>query len=139
MHSEKASTSAGEVKHAISTYDSWSKLLHLRHREKIEINGLALDLSTLVAVARQVTLNAVNEYQLTVNLPRRYSCEPSLNQSPSTVKGIDESVAILECYLSKGYSVYGMSSNTSEIVGHLKEVPSRSKLFLGASKFVDRQ
>jgi hypothetical protein len=65
----------------------------------------------VIAVARQLTLTDVNNYQLPISLPRRYGCEASLDQSPTKIKGIDESVATLEGYLNEGFSVHGMSSN----------------------------
>jgi phenylalanine ammonia-lyase len=75
--------------HALATYQAHKTLRKFREGLKIQLDGNALDIATVVAVAK-------------------YGCTPHLNLNEGVVRGMKESVELLQTYLAKGFFVYGM-------------------------------
>lgn len=104
--STTTSATASSALHSARTFAQWSQLQSLIRRKNIVIDGESLSISGLVAVARLVICPSVSRWT-NGQVLYRYGCEPNLDQSPSVVRRIEESVATLQGYLDEGYSVYG--------------------------------
>jgi phenylalanine ammonia-lyase len=74
--------------HALATYQAHKTLRKFREGLKIQLDGNALDIATVVAVAK-------------------YGCTPYLDLNEGVVRGMNESVELLQTYLAKGFFVYG--------------------------------
>ena len=78
--------------HARSTYQAYKVLRKFRKgQQQIQLNGEALDIATVVAVAK-------------------YGCTPHLDLNDDIVRAMNESVDTLGSYLAKGYFVYGVNT-----------------------------
>ncbi|PMD36868.1 phenylalanine ammonia-lyase [Hyaloscypha variabilis F] len=77
--------------HALATYQAHKTLRKFREGLKIQLDGNALDIATVVAVAK-------------------YGCTPHLNLNEGVVRGMKESVELLQTYLAKGFFVYGVNT-----------------------------
>jgi phenylalanine ammonia-lyase len=78
--------------HACITYRAHNALRKFRKgQQQIQLNGEALDIATVIAVAK-------------------YRCTPHLDLNDDVVRAMNESVDLLRGYLAKGFFVYGVNT-----------------------------
>ncbi|EWZ79084.1 Phenylalanine/tyrosine ammonia-lyase [Fusarium oxysporum] len=90
-HKKTSDMAQNKTVHTDQAQNTWIKIQQLRDGGKVLLDGSELDIASVIAVAR-------------------YNCHAYINMRESLVQGMDGSVKLLDEYLCKGYSVYGVNT-----------------------------
>ena len=106
--------SYNDGKHFRVAHQSWALANSIEHGQTILLTGENLDIATVVAAARYDTLIS-DEGLLFADTRCRKNCSPRLSDQPGLESRINDSVRLLEDYLSRGHTVYGRWSKVSTL------------------------
>lgn len=97
--------------------ESWARLQTLKACKQVEIDGETLEVASVVAVAKYVSIQAFGAIVVGVSTKRfnRHGCQPCLNCSNDLTEKIEKSCKALEIYLDKGYTAYGIHLRALQI------------------------